>query len=115
MRRKWELSRRTFLRGAGFTLGLPMLEAMLPSIARAQAAGVRKPRVIFFYAPMGWGHDASRFFPSALGANWPTSFALNSLNNHRDRVWVLDNIQLGQSWNGSAHSAAASSWLTNSP
>ena len=31
------LSRRTFLRGAGVALGLPLLEAMLP--ARAAAAG----------------------------------------------------------------------------
>ena len=35
MRRTWELSRRTLLRGAGAALALPLLEAMLPRRAWA--------------------------------------------------------------------------------
>jgi hypothetical protein len=38
------LSRRTFLRGAGVTLMLPWLEAMIPSFARGAVASARPPR-----------------------------------------------------------------------
>ena len=36
------LSRRTLLRGAGVTLGLPLLEAMSPSLLRPGAAPMRR-------------------------------------------------------------------------
>ena len=35
--KKWELSRRHLLKGAGVAMGLPLLEAMLPSVGRAIA------------------------------------------------------------------------------
>ena len=42
------LSRRTFLRGAGVAVGLPLLDAMVPSLtALAQTAAAPKPRLGF--------------------------------------------------------------------
>ena len=38
------LPRRTFLKGAGISLALPMLDAMLPSFARAATTDVQPPR-----------------------------------------------------------------------
>ena len=51
---KKHLSRRTFLRGAGVAVGLPLLDAMIPSLtALAQTAAAPKPRMGFLYLPHG--------------------------------------------------------------
>src|SRR4051812_23695757 len=47
------IPRRMLLRGAGVALALPWLEAMVPSSARAQAAGIL-PRAFFVYFPTGY-------------------------------------------------------------
>jgi hypothetical protein len=51
---KKHLSRRTLLKGAGISLALPLLDAMIPAgTALAQTAAARKLRVGFFYLPHG--------------------------------------------------------------
>src|SRR4026208_1479591 len=51
---KKHLSRRTFLRGAGVTVGLPLLDAMIPAwTALAQTARGPKPHMGFIYLPHG--------------------------------------------------------------
>src|SRR4051812_44645529 len=51
---KNHLSRRTFLRGAGVTVALPLLDAMVPAwTALAQTAAAPKPRLGFCYLPHG--------------------------------------------------------------
>ena len=48
------LPRRTFLQGLGWSMGLPLLEAMLPQ-RHAQAAGGARPpvRMAFLFIPNG--------------------------------------------------------------
>ena len=48
---KFSLSRRAMLKGAGVTMGLPLLEAMLPR--RAFAAGEKPLRFVVVFAPHG--------------------------------------------------------------
>src|SRR4029450_10485215 len=51
---KKALARRTFLRGMGATLALPLLDAMVPSMtALAKTAGEPVRRLGFIYMPMG--------------------------------------------------------------
>ena len=51
---KRHLSRRAVLRGAGVTLALPLLDAMVPAAtALAQTAATPKLRMGFFYLPHG--------------------------------------------------------------
>ena len=51
---KMFLPRRTFLRGMGATLALPLLDAMVPALsATAQTAGRATPRLGFVYIPNG--------------------------------------------------------------
>src|SRR5665213_2661819 len=51
---KKHLSRRTVLKGAGVSMALPFLDAMVPaSTALAQTAAVPKMRTGFFYIPHG--------------------------------------------------------------
>ena len=48
------LPRRTFLRGVGATLGLPLLDAMVPALsALAQTAANPVKRLGFVYLPNG--------------------------------------------------------------
>ncbi len=62
----FSLPRRTFLRGAGATLALPLLEAMLNSHGTALAAGEELPRrmVVWFF---GNGVRLNRFVPATTG------------------------------------------------
>ena len=49
---KLALSRRTFLRGMGATIALPLLDGMVPALsAAAQTAAKAVPRMGFFYVP----------------------------------------------------------------
>lgn len=50
----WHIDRRTFLRGTGVTMALPLFDAMLPEIARAAANTPAAPlRMAFLYVPNG--------------------------------------------------------------
>ena len=63
------LSRRHLLRGAGVTVALPFLTAMVPAAtALAQTAAVGKPRLGFVYFPHGavWRH----WQPKGEGSNF---------------------------------------------
>src|SRR6516225_12039663 len=53
---KKAIPRRTFLRGAGVTLALPLLESMVPAgtlLAQTPAAGTTKPRFVGVFYPHG--------------------------------------------------------------
>src|SRR5262245_3448336 len=62
--RPWEIGRRACLRGTGAAIGLPLLEAMLPSIKRARAAGCPAPKYMFIYHFNGGS-------PETMGCNGP--------------------------------------------
>ncbi len=87
------LPRRTFLRGLGATVALPLLDAMVPSmtaLARTPAAPVR--RLGFVYMPMGC--DIHRWTPALEGTLEPLSPALMSLTPVVDHLTVLTNMEL---------------------
>ena len=66
---KKHLSRRTVLKGAGVSLGLPFLDAMTPAgTAFAQTAAVPKLRMGFFYMPHG--AIMANWTPDTAGAGW---------------------------------------------
>ena len=46
------LPRRTFVKGMGVAIGLPMLDAMTPAFARASRAAGAPVRLAFVYVPM---------------------------------------------------------------
>jgi hypothetical protein len=70
------ISRRTVLRGAGATLALPLLDAMVPAAtALAQTAAAGKPRFVGLFVPHGmapgyWVPDAEGALPAELPFNW---------------------------------------------
>ncbi len=70
------LSRRTVLRGAGATLALPLLDAMIPaSTALAQTAATPKPRFVGCFVPHGmapgyWVPEKEGALEATLPFNW---------------------------------------------
>ena len=88
---KKHLPRRTFLRGAGTALALPLLDAMVPALCAERltaAAPVR--RLGFIYFPLGVDQD--RWRPTGEGAHYQLSEALAPLAVHREKFLVLTGL-----------------------
>src|SRR6187399_862311 len=90
---KKNLPRRTFLRGAGVTLALPLLDSMVPALTRARltaAAPVR--RFVGIWHP----HGASPGYWSPLqaGSNFDFSFITKPLEPFRNRVVLISGLDM---------------------
>ena len=83
------LSRRTFLRGTGVAMSLPLLDAMSAASAWAAAAASPK-RVAFLYVPNGIVHDAWK--PVATGRDYKLPYSLEPLRPIRNDVNVLTGL-----------------------
>jgi len=87
------LSRRQFLRGAGIVLSLPLLDSMLPTLARGQAANdaATKPRRMLAICN-NLGLVPEQFFPTTTGRNYTLSPYLQMLKEHRDDFTVFSGV-----------------------
>lgn len=110
--RNQALSRRTFLRGAGASLGLPLLEAMVPGRLTA-AAPVTPKRVGFFYLPNGVVQDA--WHPTQVGKDFELPRSLQPLSGVRDKLSVFTGLDREFRGGTGVHAQAACSWLSSSP
>jgi hypothetical protein len=116
---KRHLSRRTVLKGAGVTLALPLLDAMIPAAtALAQTAAVPRMRMGFFYIPHGaimgntsHGPQLDQWTPSGSGADFKLSPILASLEPHKRYVTSFGNLS-NQAMVGGVHSFAPATWLS---
>ena len=108
---KRALSRRTFLRGAGAVVALPLLDAMIPamtSAAQTPAAPQRLRRLGYVYMPMGC--DRARWTPPGEGLE-KLSFILEPLGPVREHVTVVSNTELRNAYPGT-HATSNSSFLS---
>src|SRR3954451_15182963 len=113
------LSRRTLLRGAGVSVGLPLLDAMIPAAtALAQTAAAPKLRAGFFYIPHGavmgntkHGTDMDRWTPSGAGADFKLSPILEPLEKHKQAVMSFSNLENKASV-ASVHKYNPATWLS---
>ena len=103
---KKALQRRTFLRGVGAALALPMLDAMAPALS-ATPTPVR--RLGFVYMPMG-AHIAD-WTPPGEGKLLQLSPTLQSLAPVIDEVTVLTNMELKNAYPGT-HATSNASFLS---
>jgi len=104
------IPRRTFLRGVGATLALPLLDAMVPAataLAKTAANPVR--RLGFVFMPMGC--DQSRWTPPGGDKLDELSPILSSLAPVKQHVTVLTNMELQNAYPGS-HATSNSSFLS---
>jgi hypothetical protein len=87
--KKTGISRRTFLRGAGAAMALPMLEAM--GANRALAQNATPPRRFFsFYVPNGIHMPG--FTPTTTGADYALTPILQPLAAHKSEILVLSGL-----------------------
>jgi hypothetical protein len=87
---KRHLPRRTFLRGVGASLALPLLDAMVPArTALAQTAATPKNRFCGIYVPHGATMD--KWTPAGEGAGFQFPETLKPLEKLRDRILVVSN------------------------
>jgi hypothetical protein len=111
-----QVSRRKLLRGAGVSLGLPLLESMLPAgMVCAADGGTPAPRMACIYIPHG--AIADRWVPSGVGRNWDFTPSLKSLEPWRDYINVVSGLALpiayeGDPSAGGHHRRAFQCWLT---
>src|SRR4051794_28034491 len=90
------LSRRSFLRGAGIVLSLPLLDAMVPAFARAAgsssptAPGARPRRMLAVCNNLGLVPEY--FFPKEIGRDYTPSPYLEVLREHRNDFTVFSGV-----------------------
>jgi hypothetical protein len=108
---KKALPRRTFLRGMGATVALPLLDAMIPSMtALAQTPANPVRRLGFVYIPMG--SDISRWTPPGeSGALTELSTTLGPLMPVMDHVTVVSNLELKNAYPGT-HATSNAAFLS---
>jgi hypothetical protein len=107
---KKTLPRRTFLRGMGASLALPLLDAMVPSMT-AQAATPANPvrRLGFVYMPMG--SIISEWTPPGEGSLGELSPTLRSLAPFVDQLTVITNLELKNAYPGT-HATSNAAFLS---
>jgi hypothetical protein len=107
---KKALPRRTFLRGLGAAVALPLLDAMVPSmtaLAKSAAGPVR--RLGFVYMPMGC--DLPRWTPSGESGLAELSPTLQSLRPFVDQLTVISNLELKNAYPGT-HATSNAAFLS---
>jgi hypothetical protein len=119
---KKHLSRRTFLRGTGVSLGLPFLDAMVPaSTALAQTAAMPKTRAGFFYLPHGaimnntpYGKEVDGWTSAGKGADFTLGKTVSPLEPFKQYLTTFENIE-NKAPNNSVHTLNPATWLACVP
>ena len=88
---KKAMHRRTFLRGLGTTLALPLLDGMFPAMAAGGQAIAKRPnRLSVVYAANGMIMD--KWTPAVTGTGYEPTPILEPLAPFRDRMLVLTGL-----------------------
>jgi len=112
---KKSLARRTFLRGIGVSMALPLLDAMVPALTDTRlTAAAGNVRLGFVYVPNGI--IQKNWLPSQIGSGFEFASTMKSLEPFRDKMLVLSNLMQngGRALGDGAgdHARAGASWLT---
>lgn len=84
------LPRRTFLRGMGTAIALPVLDAMVPAFAASQTPGKKPLRMAFVYVPNGI--DMRNWNPDYEGKLGELPRILKPLEPFKDDILLLGNL-----------------------
>jgi len=105
------LPRRTFLRGVGATLALPLLDAMVPArTLLAKTAGSPASRLGFVYLPHGANMD--KWTPAAEGTGFEFSPILKPLEPFRRHLDVVSGLGHRAADSTAVHSLSPTTWLS---
>jgi len=103
---KKHLSRRKVLKGAGASIALPMLDAMIPAASAQPAA---KLRMGFVYIPHGAVYNS--WTPEQTGRDFEMSKILSSLSDFRDQMTVVSDLRNKPAESPDPHAITAGTWL----
>jgi hypothetical protein len=114
------LSRRTFLRGGGVTIGLPLLGAMVPAAtALAQTAAAARPRMGFFYLPHGaimdntrFGKEMNHWTPDKEGRDFDLKPILEPFAPLKDYLTVVSGLGNKPAESAAVHAIIPGTWLS---
>ncbi len=112
--RKKHISRRTVLRGAGVSIALPFLDAMVPAgTALAKTAAKPLPRMGFFYFPHGaiMLKDDNRWSPKQTGTDFEISPILKPLDPFRSHMTIVSNLRNRPAESPDPHGITPGTWL----
>jgi uncharacterized protein DUF1552 len=109
---KRSIPRRTFVRGLGVGVALPLIDAMVPALTQAaQTAAKPQLRMGFVYIPHGV--IMREWTPAAAGADFEFTPILKPLEPFRSSTVVISNLTRADA--ASNHAVSAACWLTGTP
>lgn len=104
---KKHLPRRTFLRGVGATLALPLLDAMVPAYGKLPKRG---PRLGFVYVPHG--AVMTHWTPDTVGRDFELKSTLAPLAPHREQLHIVSGLHHRAADSTAVHSLSPTTWLS---
>jgi hypothetical protein len=108
---KKHLPRRTFLKGLGVTMALPLLDAMIPAgTALAQTAASAKLRAGFIYFPHG--AVMSQWTPEKTGTDWEFTPILKPLEAYKKQMTIISGLENKAAIAPPVHALSPGTWLS---
>jgi Protein of unknown function (DUF1552) len=108
---KKHLPRRTFLRGAGAMIALPLLDAMIPArTALAATAAKPMPRMAFIYFPHG--AIMEQWTPATEGKEFELSPILTPLKSFKDKLTIVSGLGNRPGESQAVHAIVPATWLS---
>ena len=105
------LHRRTFLRGAGAMIALPLLDAMIPAgTALANTAAKPLTRLGFVYFPHG--AIMEKWTPTAEGSNFELSPILEPLKPFQKQLTIISGLGNRPGESQAVHAIVPATWLS---
>jgi hypothetical protein len=111
---KMHLSRRTVLKGLGVSLGLPLLDAMIPAAtALARTAAAPRPCMAFVYFPHGAVME--KWTPVKDGADFDLPPILTPLAPFQKQLTVISGLENKAGAVSPVHATTPNTWLRCAP
>jgi hypothetical protein len=108
---KKHIARRTFLRGAGCAIALPLLDAMIPAhTALAKTAAKAMPKLGFVYFPHG--AIMEKWTPEADGLGFEITPILEPLKNFQKRMTIISGLGNRPGESQAVHAVVPATWLS---
>jgi hypothetical protein len=108
---KKHIARRTFLRGAGCAIALPLLDAMIPAhTALAKTAAKAMPKLGFVYFPHG--AIMEKWTPEADGLGFEITPILEPLKNFQQRMTIISGLGNRPGESQAVHAVVPATWLS---
>ena len=112
---KKSIPRRTFLRGVGTTIALPLLDGMVPALAAKNEAVKPAMRMAFIYGANGRIMD--QWTPATEGAAFEMTPTLEPLTPFRDQLLVISGLDVNaadarENEGGGVHARPCAAYLT---